>query len=219
MQVQRSAAVSLLVALGALTAGKWALPKVLGKLKKIDDLVDDSTTLAEDDDALLKAVRKANEAEENIEIEDDTTKDKPKSKKSKSKKAAKKAKAETDEEEEDGETEDSDEEEEADEEGGDNSKKATKKGKDKAKVKKTKEKKAKGPGVIDSIVSILKGASMKEPVTKEEIHKQLCELFPERNKDSMKTTVGIQVPSRLGKDREITVKKNENGYWIPKNKK
>lgn len=217
MQVQRSAAVSLLVALGALTAGKWALPKVLGKLKKIDDLVDDSTTLAEDDDALLKAVRKANEAEEDIEIEDDTTKDKPKSKKSKSKKSAKKAKAEAETDEEDGETEDSNEEEEAEEEGDDKSKKATKK--DKAKVKKTKEKKAKGPGVIDSIVSILKGASMKEPVTKEEIHKQLCKLFPERNKDSMKTTVGIQVPSRLGKDRVITVKKNENGYWIPKNKK
>lgn len=71
MKLKRSAAVSLLVALGAAMAGKWTAAKLLGKLKKIDELVDDDTKLEGEDAATLKAIQKANEAEGDIEIEDD----------------------------------------------------------------------------------------------------------------------------------------------------
>lgn len=212
MKVQRSAAVSLLVALGAAMAGKWDLPKMLGKLKKIDELVDGGTTLEEDDDELLKAIRKANEAEEDIEIEDDTEKSsKSKSKAKKSSKKAKAAKSDDDE----GEEEDEDEEEEEEDSG--KAKKSSKKdsGKAKAKAKKA-EKEDKGPGVIASIIEFLKEASSKNPISKADLVKKLAKRFPDRGEDSMKSTVNIQVPSRLVKDKDLNVKKNDDGYWISK---
>jgi hypothetical protein len=71
-----------------------------------------------------------------------------------------------------------------------------------------------GPGVIASIVEFLSAASATRPLTKKDIHARLVRRFPERNADSMWTTINIQVPSRLLVDRNVRVEKNDKGYWI-----
>ena len=96
--------------------------------------------------------------------------------------------------------------------------KPVKKGKASKDAKPAKEKKApkkpKGPGVIASIVTILQAATAAKPVTKEVIHEKLVKLFPDRDSESMKTTVGIQVPSRLNKEKDLGIARNDNGYYI-----
>jgi len=91
--IKRSAAVSLLVALGAAMAGKWTKAKLLGKLQAIDTLVDEEVELSKDQQETLKAIQKLNEAEQDIEIEDDGEEADDTDKK-KSKKASKGEKAE-----------------------------------------------------------------------------------------------------------------------------
>lgn len=89
------------------------------------------------------------------------------------------------------------------------------KGEKPAKAKK--EKVAKGPGVIDTIIACLKGASATKPVSKADVLKVLVKTFPDRGEDQMKTTVGIQLPSRLNKEKlDGKIKSNENGYYIGK---
>jgi len=175
VKINRSAAVSLLVALGAAMAGKWTAAKLLGKLKKIDELVDEDTKLEKDDATTLKLLTKANEAGDDIDIEDDVP--------AEDEKPAKKEKAKA------------------------------KPAKDKP-AKKAKE--DKGPGVIASIVEFLKEATAKNPIDKKTILAKLVERFPERGEDAMKSTINIQVPSRLSKDKGLNIKKNEDGYFIGK---
>lgn len=72
-------------------------------------------------------------------------------------------------------------------------------------------------GVIATIVDCLKGASKKNPVSKEDIHKTLCKKFPDRSEESMLSTIRTQVPGKLKSDRELVVSTNgEGGYWLPK---
>lgn len=85
-------------------------------------------------------------------------------------------------------------------------------GKKEDKKKKSGEKKI---GVIATIIGLLQKASPKKPLTKAEILKVLVEQFPERTEESMKTTISVQVPSKINREREgLTVKKNDKGYWI-----
>ena len=70
------------------------------------------------------------------------------------------------------------------------------------------------PGVISTILDILKAASEKAPVKKEDIVAKLAATFPDRDEDGMRKTVNVQVPTRLGSDKGVTVQKNENGYWV-----
>jgi hypothetical protein len=81
------------------------------------------------------------------------------------------------------------------------------------KKKGSKEEKAKKPGVIATILSILQNASAKKPVKKEEILTQLVAKFPDRPEGSMRSTINIQVPSRLRVEKGVQISKNENGYW------
>lgn len=74
--------------------------------------------------------------------------------------------------------------------------------------------KEKKPGVISTILETLQAASAKKPVSKEDIVKKLVAAFPDRDEDGMRKTVNVQVPTRLGSDKGVTVQKNEAGYWV-----
>lgn len=70
------------------------------------------------------------------------------------------------------------------------------------------------PGVIAAMIRILKSATEVMPVTKEEVLKQLVELFPERDRKAMASTISSQIPSGLKKEKNIDVQRNTEGYWI-----
>lgn len=70
-----------------------------------------------------------------------------------------------------------------------------------------------GPGVIDVIAEVLKGASKKKPVSKDDIVKQLAKRFTDRDPEKMRKTVNAQVPSRIARDRKIKVQSSDDGYW------
>lgn len=74
----------------------------------------------------------------------------------------------------------------------------------------------KGPGVIAAILDILKATSETKPVTKEDMLKQLGEKFPDRELDSMKATINVQIPSRMSKEKGVTIVKGDKGYYIEK---
>jgi hypothetical protein len=68
------------------------------------------------------------------------------------------------------------------------------------------------PGVIASIREFLK-ASGKKGITKEEILTKLTDRFPDRAADSMKATINVQLPGRIGGD-EFKVEKNGDKYHV-----
>ena len=76
------------------------------------------------------------------------------------------------------------------------------------------EKPGQGPGVIATLLEIMKASSKKEPVTKEQMLEKLIAKFPERNADSMKATINVQIPSRLAKEKNITIVKGDKGYFV-----
>lgn len=82
---------------------------------------------------------------------------------------------------------------------------------------KKKASKKEGPkkvGVIASIIEFLGKASAKKPLSKADLAEKLSEKFPDKEKNSMASTINVQVPNRIRKDKGIEVSKNENGYWI-----
>ncbi len=197
---------SLFLALGFETADKWDAKKMASKIEKLPSLAQgDAEIPDEEDKKFLDKILKAVEAEEELEIEDDT-----------------------EEEEEEGaeEAEGEEEEEAADEDGEEEEKPAKKKSKkDKKEKGEKKEKKAKkskepkGPGVIATIVECLTAASEKKPASKEHMLKVLVKRFPDRSEDGMKSTINIQVPGRLANEKDLKIKKNDKGYWISSGKK
>jgi hypothetical protein len=76
------------------------------------------------------------------------------------------------------------------------------------------EKAGRGPGVIATIMEILTGASERKPVSKEDILAELQKAFPDRDPQSMMSTINIQVPSRLRSDKGLNVQKNADGYYV-----
>jgi hypothetical protein len=120
MKIAREAAVALFVALGMKTASEWSDARLISKLKKLPETMDEGAKIEDEDSKkLLKGVLKALEAEEDIEITAEEKADKKKDKPAKEeKKASKKAKAEKEEEEED-EEDDDDSDEDDDEESDD----------------------------------------------------------------------------------------------------
>lgn len=65
-----------------------------------------------------------------------------------------------------------------------------------------------GPGVISVIAEVVGEATEKKPVTRADILAVLTERFPSRDADAMNRTIGIQVPSRLKKEKEMDVRDN-----------
>lgn len=95
-----------------------------------------------------------------------------------------------------------------------------KKGKDKvgkekaAKEKAEKnEKEVKGPGVIKTIVSIIKDHG---PITKEQILEKLVKAFPERDAEAMKKTINVQVPNRINKEQDFKIENTDKGWKVVK---
>ena len=81
-----------------------------------------------------------------------------------------------------------------------------------AAAKKTGPKKAGGegkPGVIATIISLLQ----KGPITKADILAELVKTFPDREEKAMKSTINIQVPGRLIKDKSLDVVEVKDKGW------
>jgi hypothetical protein len=81
-----------------------------------------------------------------------------------------------------------------------------------------------GIGIAATVIEILKKASERKPLTKDQIHEALVKAFPDRDPDKMLTSVNNLVPTRLKLVRNINVwkskKKDTEGkpytsFWIP----
>lgn len=88
----------------------------------------------------------------------------------------------------------------------------------KPKAAKKKTPATKSVGVIGSIIEFLTKATKTKPLTKEQLADQLEKRFPERGRDAMLRTINCQVPTRLRKEKELDVQRNDEkgGYWINK---
>ncbi len=95
------------------------------------------------------------------------------------------------------------------------------------KVERTKEEKVDKPkvkrGVIAYIVKLLSKATPKNPITKEEILDELRFEFPDRDPDSMTTTINIQIRNiekhhqpmdNKEHEEKIYLGSDEDGYWL-----
>ena len=82
---------------------------------------------------------------------------------------------------------------------------------DKKKVKVPKEPKEKKPGVLSTILEVLKKG---KPITKEGILAVLVKRFPDRAAESMAKTINVQVPNRIAKEHKVKIDKTEKGYVI-----
>ena len=69
-------------------------------------------------------------------------------------------------------------------------------------------------GVIASIIEFLTAASASKPLSKKSLVAKLKERFPDREELALSRTINCQVPTRLRKDKELDVKKNDEGYWL-----
>lgn len=179
MQVKLSAVRALFVACGFETAVDWTVTRASTRVEKIrSSRKKEDFTEPKDPEQLklLEALCEAVKEEKDIKIEDDTKTDEELTKESDKKKA------------------------------GSKKEKAEKPAKEKKEKAPKKEKEPKKPGVIDTILASLKAASKDSPLTKKDIVKKLVKAFPARAEDSMAKTVNVQVPTRLGTDREVKVK-------------
>lgn len=73
-------------------------------------------------------------------------------------------------------------------------------------------KEPKGPGVIATILDIVKSG----PHSKEEILTKLTAAFPSRDATSMKNTINVQLPARMSKERGVEIVKDEQGRFFVK---
>ena len=89
-----------------------------------------------------------------------------------------------------------------------------KKKSDKNSPKKPTEKKV---GVIVSIVEFIE-ASGEKGITKKQIVEKIKKRFPERKEKSIQSTVNVQVPGRIRKDRGLNLVKDDEGRWSIKSK-
>jgi hypothetical protein len=76
-------------------------------------------------------------------------------------------------------------------------------------VKVAKSKEEKKPGVIATIVELIKAG----PITKEQIVKQLAKRFPDRDAESMAKTVNVQIPGRIAKEKNLKLVEVEGKGW------
>jgi len=68
------------------------------------------------------------------------------------------------------------------------------------------------PGVINSILSIIREQKGKS-FTREVVLDRLCELFPDRDRQSMYRTIQVQIPSRINNERDIHIEKLGDGKY------
>ena len=70
----------------------------------------------------------------------------------------------------------------------------------------------KGPGVISTIFTLVSDSG-KTGISKADILAKLVEMFPDRAEDGMEKTINVQLPSRMSKERGVTIKKLETGNF------
>jgi hypothetical protein len=70
-------------------------------------------------------------------------------------------------------------------------------------------------GVIGSIFNLVKGSG-KAGISKTEILDQLILMFPDREKAGMEKTIGVQLPSRMAKERDCKIEKTADGKYFMK---
>ena len=206
MLVTREALNEMFVNLEMPMAPKWSEKRLVDKLTKLPDVVDEDTD-AGDSTELLQMVLEAVANEEEFEIsdgggddDDELVAKKKVTKKKTTKKKTTKKKAPV--------TKKKTEDEEP------VKKKVSKKKPVLKKPVKTKQKAPVRVGVIATIVTCLEKATKRKPITKEEILDVLVEKFPDRESDSMKRTIGLAVPYKLKKEKGLDVQKSDKGFWI-----
>jgi hypothetical protein len=72
----------------------------------------------------------------------------------------------------------------------------------------------KKPGVIAAIAECISNSG-KKGITKAEILTELISQFPERSEDAMKSTINVQIPARISKEK-FPIAKTEEGRWYKK---
>jgi hypothetical protein len=70
----------------------------------------------------------------------------------------------------------------------------------------------KGPGVISTIFTLVSDSG-KTGISKADILAKLVEMFPDRAADGMEKTINVQLPSRMSKERKVTITKLESGNF------
>jgi len=201
MTLTREQAVKLLVEMGYKTAGKWNTERIQKKVDSFAELAKEEEIVIEDEKMQIrfKRIVKALKNGKTVMIDDaaevtDETSAKP-TKKKKTKKSKKKIESDVD--------EDADEDADVDE-GTDEEEAPTKK---KKKAAKKSEKKEKSTGVIASILEFITDNG---PINKAGILELLVDRFPDREEAAMAKTVQAQLPTRLMKDKNVKIIKDEN---------
>jgi hypothetical protein len=192
MKLQLQDGRDLFIALGMKAAGSWTAERLSSRLAggKLEELAEGSKLEDAAQKKLLKSLLAAIAAEKEIEVIDEVEADEDGDeepepvKPAKGKKDAKEPEAEEDE---------------------------PKKPKEKGKAP---PKKAEGGGVIGTIVEVLSKATAKKPISKAQIADVLAAKFPDRTREAMLKTVNVQVPTRLRKEKNLNIEKNENGYFV-----
>ncbi len=54
----------------------------------------------------------------------------------------------------------------------------------------------------------------KTGISKDEILDKLTKLFPDRKPESMKATIGVQVPGKMSKQRDVQIIRLESGKYV-----
>lgn len=70
----------------------------------------------------------------------------------------------------------------------------------------------KGPGVISTIFTLVSDSG-KTGISKADILAKLVEMFPDRAADGMEKTINVQLPSRMSKERKVTITKLQDGNF------
>jgi hypothetical protein len=68
----------------------------------------------------------------------------------------------------------------------------------------------KGPGVIATIFEMLKGS--KRAMTEDQIVAKLKKAFPDREEKSMRSTVKVQLPGRMSREKSVKIERTDKGF-------
>ena len=80
------------------------------------------------------------------------------------------------------------------------------------KLKGGKDRKESGPGVIATILTLVRDSG-KSGITKDQMLDKLVEMFPDRAKEGMSKTINVQLPGRMNKEKGVNIKKTEKGAF------
>lgn len=193
MKVMRSDAEKLFVGLGtaADVVKDWSLKRFSAKVANLPKSHADSKTEDPDSNSLLKKIRKAlGNGKDVVVVKDGEAETNGETTEEAPAKKDKKTKGKAS------------KPDQADD---------TDKKKKKASVRKSKDG---APGKIETIISLLKKASKSNPITKEEILDEMVKVFGKEDREKMKKTISLQVPTFLRSMKQLDVQKNDEGYWI-----